>query len=262
MLTEEQQKDLNFLKAQKGVIIPPRFTFWIHHTSYNEPKYFTTKYDRSWTEIPTNDFVVKSQMSFVRAYDWIKDMVKYGQTEPSYKYACPKGAMPFRIIVIQPRHNTLEEMYDGDEYKKRVFEENGLGDGRHQKIAGNTHLYIFACKTKGKKASEIDTIYAVREQDLAEYVNDIKRVYEDCTEFNFKEERLGINIIDRERKIVEEDNSIKILLKDSSFLRFKDRLIGSKENGLTMLAPYKQDLIKMHEADESSAEKESTLGAQ
>ena len=256
MLTKEQEEDLKFLREQKNVIIPPRFTFWLHHTAYNNPKYMR-KRERSWTEIPTNDFVVKGEMSFVRGVDWIKSMVLRKLKEPPYIYQCPKGALPFRIIVIQPRHNTLAEMYTGEEYKKRVYEENGLGDCRHEKIAGNTHLYIFACKNKGKKMSEVDTLYAIREQDLSEYVKDIKKTSELSVNTGDVWARMGFNI-NEEKSYVEENHSTKVLDKSANFHRFKDAIISPETGGFVMLAPYKKEVIDNHNAMEEKVDDEVT----
>ena len=252
MLTDEQKEDLNYLRRLKGVVIPPQYTFWLHHTSVNTPDKMG-KYERCWTEIPTKEFVVRGEMSFVEAENWLREMVWHNKEEPNYRYCCSKNAMPFRIIAIQPRHKYLEKICTGDELKRRFYEEDGLGDFRHPKIAGRTHLFVFACKSKGKKVSEVDTIYVVREADLHQYVADIKELREQIIRLDMSKEQLGFDI-DRSKRNVEENDAIKVLQKDATFHRFQDAIISPETGGFVRLAPYKQELIKMHkEYDETES---------
>ena len=254
MLTDRQKKDLKYLRSRNEVLVPPSYTFWLHHTSYNNPEH-RVHGEKGWNEIPTESFVVSGRrLSCVSARDWMQGPVGYGKTKPSYTYSCYNDAEPFRIVIMQPRHNHLADMYEGEELEQRYNEEEGIDDRRHQKIERGTVLHIFACKNRGKNEGEIDTIYCVREQDLIDYAANV-RVSEYYQDYDASKENYGLDI-DMPNRRVTETNQTKVLFGNGDFSRFVDRIVYEPDGKTKTLvpAPYKiEHLEKLSVLEEQGA---------
>lgn len=240
-----KQESLDYLKNQDCVIIPENYTYWVHNTSFNLPEY-KSKYDKSWEAIPTKEFTVGKDMKCEAAYDIIMDMVHHKRQKPTSRFIIPARAMPFRIIIVQPRHSHLKDICSKDDLKLRYAEEDGLGEFRQPKVVEGTKFVVFACKNRDTKENEPDTIYAVREQDLDDYVSELKRIQEKGLKIDKTKERYGFQI-DFERGTVKEPNMIKVLFGKPDFVRFENTYTSLTNTGMVIPAPYIEEF--MHEAE-------------
>lgn len=252
------EKEIEYLKKQKVVFIPKDYTFWVHNASYNLPEN-KGKYENSWESIPTKDFYVKKALKCVSAYDMMRDMVHHKRKEPKFNYIASKDALPFSIIIIQPRHEHLKEMCPKAELALRLSEEDGLGDFRQPKIADKTHLIVFACKRKDEAKNKKDMIFAIREQDVSDYVAELRDMEQQEIKIAQNVERWGFEI-NKERGTVKETELTKVLFKDKDFAWFEDLLVGAGNNKIVLPAPYKQEMMRENELAKKQ-EQENALKA-
>lgn len=241
-----KQENLDYLKNQDCVIIPENYTYWVHNETFNLPEY-KGRYDASWEAIPTKEFTAGKNMKCESAYDIFRDMVHHKRKKPMSMCITPSGSLPFRIVIVQPRHNHLADICSADDLKLRYYEEDGLGEFRQPKVAEGTKFVVFACKNRDEKENEPDIIYAVREQDLADYVAELKKVQEKNIKFDKSKEKHGFEI-NWERGTVKEPNMVKILFGKPDFRRFESTYIGTKETGLVAPAPYVEEFV--HDSEE------------
>jgi len=231
MITDKQQKNLQFLRDMPDIFIPSRFTYWCHNTMYKPECDWVGHNDkRNWTEIPTDFFVIKKDMSFVTKVQRLQASVDYGKS-PSTSYANTKNSLPFQIRVVQPRRTALKSfvedgLFSQDEFKTRMWNNNGLGDYRHPKLPRKTKIYIIGSATKDEVSGEkIDIVYGVAEEDIDILVAELMKEYKtDCQE--------DANYCVESGTVFEFDKPT-IILKNQDETRLKDTL--------TQLAGYKKD---------------------
>jgi len=169
----DKRKCLEALRKLDKVVIPESFTYWVHNTAYGIKE---SKYDRLWDEIPTEDFTVQREMSFVTRDDRVKEALSFGGIhKASNSYAIHKGAKNFQIRVLMPKRNlSTQQIADlqmsPEELSLLAREYNGLGDYRHPKLQGKEHIFIFAShQTDEMSGATIDILYGIREQDIERY---------------------------------------------------------------------------------------------
>ena len=173
---------LEYLRSLNTIVMPVQFTYFNHCTSFQaEAIQATQVLKKSWTQIPTEDFVIRREMSFVERTERIEEALDYGRVdEAAICYAMPKGAKPFIIRVIMPKkHLSIDDRrkLDIDEvyYQKLWKEYLGLRGGRHPRLGHGEHIFMFASSTKDEVSGQsVDILYGVREQDIIRYANAVR----------------------------------------------------------------------------------------
>lgn len=220
MLTEKQQKNLEFLREMPDIFIPSKFTYWCHSTMYKpEADWANIRDKRNWKEIPTDFFSLSKDMSFVTKVQRLQSAIDFNRT-PDITYANTENSLPFQIRIVQPRRIALKDMKEqGDiseeQYKKMMWNNNGLGDYRHPKLPRGTNIYLFGSTIKDEMSGQkIDIVYGVAEEDINLFVAEIMKEYSaECQEdANYK-------IVDRQ--VIEEEKPT-VILKSEDESRLKD----------------------------------------
>ena len=185
---------LQYLQSIDQIIMPPQFTYFNHCTSFQAEALQKNKlFQKSWTQIPIDGFVIKKEMSFTERNQRIDEALGYGGKEKAgIQYAMPNGAKAFIIRVIMPKKNLSPEDKEKigiDEVYNRTLQQEymGLGDGRHPKLRHGEHILMFASSTIDEVSGQkIDILYGVREQDVIRYATAVKEAlsiqnsYEEC----------------------------------------------------------------------------------
>ena len=220
MLSEKQQKNLQFLRDMPDIFIPSEFTYWCHSTMYKPEKDWCSIRDkRNWTEIPTESFSINKDMSFVTKVQRLQTAVDFNKT-PDITYANTENSLPFQIRIVQPRRISLKKLKeDGfiseDEFKKKMWNNNGLGDYRHPKLPKGTKIYIFGSTEKDEiSGQKIDIVYGIAEEDIDIFVAKMLREYSSSCQ-----EDANYCVVDGR---VEEQNKPTIILKSENRSRLKD----------------------------------------
>lgn len=173
---------LQYLRSLDRVVLPAEFTYFNHCTYYLpadiKQRMINGKYAKGWPSIPTDNFIIKREMSFVERNERINGCLSYGQplSKTSIIYKLADYAKPFLIRVIMPKKSIITKDNYNEPYIKELYRIYlGYGDGRHEKLSGNTKLLVFASsqadEISGKK---VDIIYCVREIDLEWYASLVK----------------------------------------------------------------------------------------
>ena len=114
-LSEKQLEDLKYLRSLDRIIIPSEFTYWCHSTMYKPASDCVTTSDRRcWNEIPTDNFTVRGEMSFVTRTQRVDTALDYGN-KPMTTYANTSGSLPFQIRVLQPKHDAVKVLYESED---------------------------------------------------------------------------------------------------------------------------------------------------
>ncbi len=241
-LTQKEVEDLNFLRGLDRIIIPKEFTYWCHSTMYKPIEDCSTQSDkRCWNEIPTNNFTLKKEMSFVGRIQRVNSALDYGNL-PTITYANTASSLPFQIRVLQPKHEYVTSLYpDPNVQKQHYFSERGLGDGRHPKLPNKTDLYVFSFAQKDDVSDQdIDIVYCVSKRDISIIADLVRKI--------IKEGNVGynknVNIINNRAF---ENNVPTIIERSTNYSRFFDTKIVDKvrKDQLIMEAGYKQDYNKL-----------------
>lgn len=221
MLTDKQQENLQILRDMPDIFIPSRFTYWCHSTMYKpEADWVGVRDKRNWKEIPTDFFATTREMSFVTKVQRLQTAVDFNR-EPDVTYANTENSLPFQIRIVQPKRTCLKDLKESgkiteEDYKKKMWNNNGLGDYRHPKLPSRTNIYIFGSTEKDEiSGQKIDIVYGVAEEDIDLFMEEIKQEYiANCEiDSNYK-------IVDR--KVYEEDKPT-IILKSENEQRLTDK---------------------------------------
>ncbi len=226
MLTESQEKKLQFLRNMPEIFIPSNFTYWCHNTMYKPQSDWKVLGDKkNWIEIPIDEIVLKSDMSFVTKVQRIQTAVDYGNA-PSMRYANTANSLPFQIRVVQPKRNKLkllkeEGIISEEEFRKKLRCADGLGDFRHPKLPAKTKIYIFGSAIKDEiSGAKIDIVYGVAEEDIGLFVSEIMKEYTpQC------QEDANYSVVDR--RAMEADKPT-VILKNEDKSRLRDAENGVK----------------------------------
>lgn len=167
---------LAYLRKLDMIIIPTQFTYFNHCTSYqNEAIQAKQVIKKSWTEIPTDEFTIKREMSFVERTERMEEALGYGSvTKAQIKYALPYGAKPFIIRVIMPKRRLSDEDKENlridDEYQAELEKCYIGGDYRHPKLRNGEQIFIFGSSTIDEISGQhIDILYGIRKTDVIRY---------------------------------------------------------------------------------------------
>ena len=180
---EEAKK---YLENLQSVVFPQEYTYFIHCTTFSSKENAEkNNNNRSWTELPTKNFVVSKEMSFVERKDRVREALDYGGLDRARNiYTSMPDSKPFQIRVVIPRANLSEEEktklgFSNQDYRKFVFD-NHLGkNGRHPKLWNGEKIEIFATSTYDEVTkTQQDIFYGVREQDIIKYAEMVSRELE------------------------------------------------------------------------------------
>ena len=196
---------IEFFRSLDSVIIPHDWTYFHHSTSYMpthiKERFDAGKYARCWTTVPTEDFTIRREMSFVDRDSRIKDALDYRKpmSELSVLYNLPDYAKPFCIRVIIPK---ITRVRDGslpvsEDYKReheRIY--SGYGDWRHAKLTDKEKIIIIGRSTTDEVSGKsVDILYGIRECDVDLYYNSLVDAlingFVEETEPNFSQGKYG-----------------------------------------------------------------------
>ena len=173
------QDRLEMLRNIDSIIIPSEFTYFHHSTTYIpldiKNKLTNGKYMRNWSTLPTEEFTVKREMSFVERDNRIRSTLEYRQplSDTRLTYNLPDFSKPFCIRVVMPKIEKIrkKEIITTDEYRKEMeLIYRGYGDGRHPKLRNGEKIYIIGTTTTDEVSGKtIDIFYGVRECDIDLY---------------------------------------------------------------------------------------------
>ena len=242
-LTEKQKEDLKYLRSLDRIIIPKEFTYWCHNTMYKPLEDCVNESDkRCWNEIPTSEFTLKKEMSFVTRMQRVQTALDYDNL-PSTGYANTKGSLPFQIRVLQAKQKYIKDVYEDDSLRRaHYYWDRGLGDGRHPKLPSKRELFVFAFATKDDVSNQdIDIIYCVDKDDISLIADLVRKIPN--TQFN-------TNLIVTNKRAQEADIPT-VIAKSNNRFRFFDMSIvdENKVCQLTIKAGYKEDYEKMKMKD-------------
>ena len=164
------QEALQYLKQCKKIIIPSKFTYLCHSGQLQTDDSFenNAKYKKLWEAIPSEEFVVKGEMSFLSQRDRLQYVAEQRTFDAApTDYAGVEGQENFLIKVAFPKQNLTKDEYadlgkDDSEIKKLGYIHRGLGDGRHPKLPGKTKVHVFGFMNHDEMSGkEIKTIIGV-----------------------------------------------------------------------------------------------------
>ena len=240
-LSEKQLEDLKYLRSLDRIIIPKEFTYWCHSTMYKPASDCVTTSDkRCWNEIPTDNFTMRREMSFVTRTQRVNTALDYGN-KPATTYANTADSFPFQIRVLQPKHEFVKELYPSEEdVRRHYFCERGLGDGRHPKLPSKTEVYIISfAQTDDVSDGEIDIVYGVTKEDIS-IIADLVRKLEKENNINYN---TNLRVVDNRAY---EGNVPTVIKRSTDRGRFFDlKLRNGNDAYLVREAGYKQDYKKM-----------------
>lgn len=239
-LSQKQKDDLAYLRNLDNIVIPKEYTYWCHSTMYKPKEDCVSVSDnRCWNELPTDNFVIKKEMSFVGRTQRVNQALDYGN-DPSLSYANTKDSLPFQIRVLQPKHQYVTSLYeDQKDQSRHFFCERGLGDGRHPKLPGNTEVFVFAFSRKDDVSDgKIDIVYAITKEDISR-VADLVRKLEKNGELSLN---VNMRIVDNRAC---EDDVATVIEKSFDKERFFDTKLTLKDSCMIKEAGYKSEYKKM-----------------
>ncbi len=243
-LTTEQIADLEYLRSLDQIIIPAEFTYWCHNTMYKplEDQQGSLEQRRCWSSIPTSQFTVKGEMSFLGRVQRINHALDYND-KPATSYANAQNSFPFQIRVLQPKMKYISTVYpDKVKQSKQFYAERGLGDGRHPKLPHKTEVYVIGFSTVDEYSGDkIDIVYGVTADDISIIANKIKSVLSSETVL---QPNANIEVVNN--RAYEQDVPT-VIAKHKNMLRWQDSQVSLTQNGpqTTMLAGYKQEYLRM-----------------
>lgn len=173
MLTNEQEKSLNFLRGLDKIIIPRNWTYWNHDTMFKPAEFKQAKNAldaRCWDSIPTDRFVTNQVMSFRNRTERIKQCLdNHGAI--SVGYSPTSDSLLFQIRVLQPKETKIKELFNSDqEIKTRKSWYCGIpgtGNSGHPKLPVNEEVCVFASANYDEVSGEkIDVVYCVLARDV------------------------------------------------------------------------------------------------
>ena len=241
-LTPKQQEDLAYLRGLDKIVLPDQYNYWVHNTLYIPAEdQDTLGKKKCWTEIPTDRFEVKGEMSFVERRKRIQEAAEYGRT-PSNKYKSIDGGFPFQIRVVRPKRECIKEIFPDEESQKRYTRAaDGLGDFRHPKLPGKTELVVIGFATNDEISGElIDIVYCVTVEDLPLIALKTKKILA-----NDPKIALNTNIA-MDGVYAKEARVPTVLPKSKNLQRWVDMKVSLTKDGptTTMLAGYKTEYYK------------------
>lgn len=239
-LTPEQQADIEYLRSQKFIVIPSQFSYWVHNTIYVPAQNQTTVQTKgAWTEIPTEGFTTKNQMSFVTRKQRVRSALDYN-TKPATTYKTIEGAFPFQIRVIKPKRECFNDLFTDLKTKiQYAREEDGLGNDRHPKLPKDRQLVVigFSCEDECSNVP-IDIVYCVDVNDLSLLVPKVKEIPWHIR--MTKNKNITIS-----GKTFSEEVVPTVLHKAEDLSRWKDVELSLTPNGVKTIKPagYKMDYL-------------------
>lgn len=165
-----------YLRSLDRIVIPKEYTYFIHCTAFQSlDDAAKNKYNKSWTELPHDQIVVRRELSCVEHRDHIHSALAYGGLDRAMtNYARHQGSKSFQIRIVIPNRQLTKEQIEmlglDEEYCKKLFRTHTGGDGRHPKLWNNDVIELFATSiydevTKTKQ----DIFYGVRQEDIIKY---------------------------------------------------------------------------------------------
>lgn len=174
-----------YLSQLDSVIVPKEYTYFVHWAGFDLPLVASQKkFNKAWTELPINQFIVKREMSFVTKKDRVLEALHYGGLKyASSSYAKAQTSKPFQIRVIMPNWRLspddikrLNMSLEDINLLNREY--SGLGDHRHPKLQGKEIIEIFATSTVDEVSkTETDIFYGIRRQDLLTYAKIVSEIF-------------------------------------------------------------------------------------
>lgn len=165
-----------YLSNLNSIVVPKEYTYFLHCTAFELPEEAAKNtYNRSWTQLPFDNFTVHREMSFVERKDRVYSALQYGGLHRAMtSYAKTSNSKPFQIRVVIPRNNlSVEEKVklelNQEEYQKLLLAHSG-GDYRHPKLKHGEIIEIFATSIIDEiTLTPEDIFYGARQQDLIKY---------------------------------------------------------------------------------------------
>lgn len=175
---------LAYLRQCGKIILPSKFSYFCHSSQVQTDSSYENKakFSKLWKELPTDEFVTNSNMSFLSQHNRLQYVAEQNSFEATpISYSRVEGQEGFQIKVMMPKENLTKDEYrdldiTDDDFAKIRFAYRGLGDGRHPKLAKNTQIYIFGYMNYDEMSGkEIKTVFGVREEDLIAYANEVQK---------------------------------------------------------------------------------------
>jgi len=184
VMFKSEQEALEYLMQCRKIIVPSKFTYWCHSSQLQSNPNATQnpKLSKLWSELPTNGFTVRNEMSFLSR----KDRLEYARRYQSLSsvptsYTEVAGQEGFQIKVMMPRMNLTKEDFQSlgkdNEYQKNLsYQYRGLGDGRHPKLPNKSEVHMFGFMDHDEMSGKpIKTMIGVRGEDLIAYATEVKK---------------------------------------------------------------------------------------
>lgn len=185
-MINSKEEAIEYLRSLDYICMPSKYTYFHHNACYKAEHDRKIKgFDKSWNNIPTEDFFVNLNMSCVERDKRIQTALQFGGLEhASISYAPEKGSKLFAIRIIMPKNNLSIEEYEAlglseTDVNKLKSEYAGFGDLRHPKLGDKEHIIMIGNITKDEvSGKDIDIVYGVREQDIIGYANLVSKQVE------------------------------------------------------------------------------------
>ena len=236
----------NYLSAINDVIIPKEYTYFLHCTAFELPEEAAkSKYNKSWTELPLNNFRVRWEMSFVERKDRVNSALQYGGLHKAMtSYAKAPNSKPFQIRVIMPKFILSDEekikLDITPDEAKILYKAHTGGDGRHPKLFHDEVIEIFATSIIDEVTeTQQDIFYGVRQQDLVRYAQLVSEELE--LQKEIPREQIPTNM---EEYYVWNDSTFS-LPKNKNNYRYQKKYISDKEDNIQLLeySDFEQDYL-------------------
>lgn len=235
-----------YLSNLSSVVVPKEYTYFLHCTAFELPEEAAKiKYNRSWTQLPLDNFTIYREMSFVERKDRVYSALQYGGLNNAMtSYAKTPTSKPFQIRVIIPKRNLSDEEktkleLTKEEYQKLLLAHSG-GDYRHPKLKHGEIIEIFATSFIDEVTqTQEDIFYGIRQQDLIKYVQLVSRELE-------LQENIPSNTIptNKEEYATWNDETFS-LPKNQNNYRYKRKYIPDKDGNIQLFqySDFEQDYI-------------------
>lgn len=178
---QTEESALQYLRQCDLIIIPSLYTYWCHCSLYSPSGQNVGKL---WNSLPIDVVEVRHEMSFKTREQRFEQTIIHQDLKcapTDYAIDTTQTLKNFQLKVVIPKPMLTENekrLLDKDEqyFSDYNYAYRGLGDGRHPKLPNKTKIYIFGYTQNDEMSGKpIDTVWGVREKDLLNYANSVRR---------------------------------------------------------------------------------------
>lgn len=167
-----------YLQGIDSIVIPKEYTYFVNAGFFCFPEMSKTIKHKCWTQMPTDGFTVRGELSCWSRKDLAEDFLM-GRIKGHVHYAPPTDDVKlFQVRVVFPQDELTEPEINKlglskEDYKRMAYRYYQYNFGRrHPKMFSGDEVEMFAASTFDEITGlKEDILYGVRKQDLITYAN-------------------------------------------------------------------------------------------